>query len=796
MKLHRHLFTIILLVACFTTVTGQEFGKNIRIGVVADSKDYELIPNLIELIRKESQEVMGSSYNIRMDEEHVLYSEWSNAKIKENILSHLQNDEIELIIGVGVLASAELARSGPYSKPVIAANVLNPQLQDLPLTLSNTTGVKNLNYVLTPFSPARDLEVFYSIYPFKNIALLMREEILSESDVVQKRVGAVFSNIDAEYEIIPVGSDVDAAISSISEDVDAVYYMALFYSDEQKQALYEGVNARKLPSFALFGRRELQLGALASIAPEFNFQRLARRIGVNIQKLSSGIDAEDIPVTMRFDESLALNMATAREIDFSPTWNVLSEAELLYEEVTEVSRTLTLEQAIEEALKANWSLIVAKRNVEAGERVVDEVRSTRLPQWDISGNVRIIDEDRAASSFGSQPQRLGTTSTGLSQVLYSEQLNSAVEIQRSSQRATIAEKDIIEMDVILAASEAYLNLLGVKTVERIQKENLLLTRKNLELARVRQAVGYSGPSDLYRWETQIAGDKINLNNAQAARKNAEINLNQILNRPLNELFQTVEVDLGDANLISNDPRLDQHVNNPASMAKFTDFMTEEGIRNLPELQQLDALIEAQRRQMLFTKRNFYQPTVGLDAGFDYLFYRGGSGTDPLDLSGIGAPPISSPDDVLWSIGVGASLPIFTGGKRSAQYQRASIELAALEAERSNLVNVLEQRIRSNMEFVGASYANIELSQNAQTASEKNLNLVQDSYSKGVVSIIQLIDAQNAAIASSQSAANAGYVFIIDLINVERAIGNFYTISTTQERDQYFQRLEEFVQSQE
>ena len=74
--------------------------------------------------------------------------------------------------------------------------------------------------------------------------------------------------------------------------------------------------------------------------------------------------------------------------------------------------------------------------------------------------------------------------------------------------------------------------------------------------------------------------------------------------------------------------------------------------------------------------------------------------------------------------------------------------------------------------------------------------MQDSYSKGVVSIIQLIDAQNAASASSQGAANAGYVFIIDLINVERAIGNFYTISTTQERDQYFQRLEEFVQSQE
>jgi len=165
----------------------------------------------------------------------------------------------------------------------------------------------------------------------------------------------------------------------------------------------------------------------------------------------------------------------------------------------------------------------------------------------------------------------------------------------------------------------------------------------------------------------------------------------------------------------------------------------------------------------------------------------------LDLSGLGGPSILLPN-ALWNIGMQASLPLFTGLRRSSQYQQATLSLERIRFERSNLELLLDQRIRSSMQNVGASFANIQLSRDASEAAVKNFALVQDAYSKGLASVIRLIDAQNASINSQQLAANAGYEFVIDLLTVQRAVGEFKILSTQDERDAYFDRLAEYMNS--
>ena len=49
-----------------------------------------------------------------------------------------------------------------------------------------------------------------------------------------------------------------------------------------------------------------------------------------------------------------------------------------------------------------------------------------------------------------------------------------------------------------------------KTLERIQLENLEVTRVNLELARSREAIGQSSPGEVYRWEGEIANLRIDV----------------------------------------------------------------------------------------------------------------------------------------------------------------------------------------------------------------------------------------------------------------------------------------------
>jgi len=92
---------------------------------------------------------------------------------------------------------------------------------------------------------------------------------------------------------------------------------------------------------------------------------------------------------------------------------------------------------------------------------------------------------------------------------------------------------------------------------------------------------------------------------------------------------------------------------------------------------------------------------------------------------------------------------------------------------------------------GASYAGIEQSQKAAEAANKSLDLVTDAYSQGVVSIIELIDAQNAALTASLSAANAVFDFLIDFFEVERSVGQFSFFRTSEEQAQFNQSLKAY-----
>ena len=149
------------------------------------------------------------------------------------------------------------------------------------------------------------------------------------------------------------------------------------------------------------------------------------------------------------------------------------------------------------------------------------------------------------------------------------------------------------------------------------------------------------------------------------------------------------------------------------------------------------------------------------------------------------------DDVSWSVGLSVSLPLFTGGSRFAARTQASEEVARLQLERQAAAERVEQRVRSALHAMGASLAGIDLSQDAADAARRNFELVTDAYTQGAVPIIDVLDAQNAALVAEQVAANAVYDFLIDLMNVQRAAGEFDLFRTAEERNDFFNRVDAF-----
>ena len=227
--------------------------------------------------------------------------------------------------------------------------------------------------------------------------------------------------------------------------------------------------------------------------------------------------------------------------------------------------------------------------------------------------------------------------------------------------------------------------------------------------------------------------------------------------------------------------------------KTRDALVLIALQQSPELMALDAAIAAQRRSLTSSGRAFYLPHVFFQASVEHQYKGGAGGLGAFQSLGSLFPELelAAPDDTNWTLGVDLSFPLFTSGNRTAFRRQNTEGLSRLRFQRESVSERVDQQLRSSLHRAGASYAGIQLARDAAEASRRNLDLVTDAYSLGTVSILDLLDAQNAAVATEEAAANAIYNFLIDMLEVERSLGKFYFRASPAEVEVLFERVDQF-----
>jgi len=366
-----------------------------------------------------------------------------------------------------------------------------------------------------------------------------------------------------------------------------------------------------------------------------------------------------------------------------------------------------------------------------------------------------------------------------------------VSVQESVQEARVLDRDSIELDITFDTAVNYLDVLRAKTLERIQRENLSLTRANLETAALRVEVGTASAGEVFRWENKIALDRRRVIEAQRVRGLAEIRVNRLLNRPLDEAFVTQEAAVADPSIVPGQERVSEYLDVPSEFRILADFMAQEGFTRSPELQAIGALARAQQRVLTSADRSFWLPDFAATADLTGFFARGGAGSD--------LPPLldfAEVDDINWFVGFNATYPLFDGKARYAARDQARIELQRLEFERRAVSQRIDEAVRSALQRAQASYVGIELAGDALIAASRNYDLVRAEYERGTATIIRLLDAQNTALIAQESEARAVYEFLIDLMAVQRAVGSFSVFGTPADIDAFFDRLDQYRQAAE
>ncbi|MEM6376613.1 MAG: TolC family protein, partial [Bacteroidota bacterium] len=344
-----------------------------------------------------------------------------------------------------------------------------------------------------------------------------------------------------------------------------------------------------------------------------------------------------------------------------------------------------------------------------------------------------------------------------------------------------------ELDVILEVAQRYFTYLQVLSLAELQNNNIKAVNQNLIIASDKQKVGYSGASDVYRWQTELDLAKTDLYQTNAQLKSLAFQLNETLNRPLDEVFAIEDSDNINQFLESLDEFFLELIEDQTTLDQFADFMVQEAFNNLPEVQQIELAIAAQERLLKSNKRAFYLPSLGFGASYDYPV-RIVNPADPLPIPGLDPNNNTNPT---WNAAFKLSIPILAGGSRKFQKEQTQVGLYQLQDQQKEVKNLLELQVRANLEQVNASYNNIRLTKSAAEAAEKNIGIVQDLYKSGQVNVITLVDAQNAFLGSQINAVNAAYEFMIDFFSLQRSVGDYNYLATEDQKSAFLQRFLNF-----
>ena len=418
---------------------------------------------------------------------------------------------------------------------------------------------------------------------------------------------------------------------------------------------------------------------------------------------------------------------------------------------------LSLADAARQAITSNLDLLAQRRALAADREEIGQMRSALLPQLNLGAQAQILDDDRSDGARGNNIEESIQVNAILSQTLYDEESWASFDIQKYTYAGQVEQLESFELGIIQDVAVAFLELERAMKIFDLQLRNRKITSANLDTSRSLVAAGWSGEQDNLRWESQLASNDAAVREAEAQVLQNRFELNRVRNVAPESGISLLPATIETYGFVYAREAIAKTLVEPENDRRMRDNLVRVGIRRSPDLAVLDATIAAAKRQLTASRRAFWVPTLTLNAGVDHLTNK--SSSDDFNETEWGANAI-------------LSFPLFEGGDKFATRDRAVEILASQRTERMATVRTLSQSIRSAFAQASASFESIGFAHRQDDAARSNFKLVDASYTLGIDSILDLLDAQQQLLEGELSLVNATYDFLEDLVAAEREI-SFY-----------------------
>lgn len=440
--------------------------------------------------------------------------------------------------------------------------------------------------------------------------------------------------------------------------------------------------------------------------------------------------------------TMAAQTAADSLVSAAPTAPAVSPA--TQKQVLRLSR----EECVAIAMQTSPTVKVADLEVKRMDYSKKETLANLWPQIDFSGAYqRTIKLQTIRMNMGGQSQslKMGSDNTwnlgfNAQMPLVNAALWKAIQISDTQILASLEDSRKSKLDLANNINQAYYALMLAIASKQVIQESYDITKFNAELFEKMYAAGTATEYDVLRSKVQLSNTEPELLQADIAIKQCALQLKVLMGIDY-------EVDIVPSVTLKEMQQ---------EMYGYTSALTQDLSGN-STLRTID-LQRKLSEQNVRLKQFAWIPTLGATFNFSWMSLSNGNAFKGQEFN-----PYSN-------VGLGLSVPIFSGGSKYYGVKQAKVQLKEVELQRENLVNSLRMQVDLALDNINKEVRQISSSADGVKQAAKAHDIMQKSFEIGAASYLDLRDSELANTSAQLSYYQAIYNYLVSVSELDLLLG--------------------------
>jgi outer membrane protein len=408
-------------------------------------------------------------------------------------------------------------------------------------------------------------------------------------------------------------------------------------------------------------------------------------------------------------------------------------------------KNLTLKQAIALALEKNVSVVQAQNNVDAANASLLAAQGGYLPSVTASAGWR-----RAQTDDKGFPRVVsGGYTAGIdTRLTIFDGLRREAGLSSASANASVSERRSARarQSAAYQVEVGYLSVLRGQQLVLVSEENLKRDQRQLERITESNKVGASSLADVYRQQSQVAKDELEVINSRNNYDRARADLLALIGVNVSEEYEMV-----DSSLIVAAGAPD--LTSPADEYRELGTLAQRAFRSRPDYLGIVESYDAASSGVT-AARSGYFPSLSAFAGYSLANEKFSNLSDNRSLD--------------W--GLSLSWTLFDNFQTNRALQQASVESRNAEIAVRQAELDITAEIKKTMLDLEASGKALDVTHKGLRSAEEDRRIAEERYNLGAGTLLDLLVANANLVTAEAARINATYDFFIALRTMEYVLG--------------------------